>query len=130
MEQINEFTVPEELDDERLDTVVASLSEGQSRSYLKNLIKDGSVLLNGKTAKPSTKVRENDKISLVLPEKIIPDILPEYILIKHRLPAAGSFWILNTSPSGLPDGLHGTSTWSPFLACTPIAGGISSGEGR
>lgn len=79
MEQINEFTVPEDIDDERLDAVVASLSEGQSRSYLKNLIKDGSVLLNGKTAKPSTKVRENDKISLVLPEKIIPDILPENI---------------------------------------------------
>ena len=79
MEQINAFTVPEDLDDERLDAVVASLSEGQSRSYLKNLIKDGSVLLNGKTAKPSTKVRENDKISLVLPEKIIPDILPENI---------------------------------------------------
>lgn len=79
MEQINEFTVPEDLDDERLDAVVASLSEGQSRSYLKNLIKAGSVLLNGKTAKPSTKVRENDKISLVLPEKIIPDILPENI---------------------------------------------------
>ena len=79
MEQINEFTVPEELDGERFDAVVASLSEGQSRSYLKNLIKDGSVLLNGKTAKPSTKVLENDKISLVLPEKIIPDILPEYI---------------------------------------------------
>ena len=79
MEQINEFTVPEELDDERLDTVVASLSEGQSRSYLKNLIKDGSVLLNSKTAKPSARVRENDKITLVLPEKIIPDILPENI---------------------------------------------------
>ena len=79
MEQINEFTVPEELDGERFDAVVASLSEGQSRSYLKNLIKDGSVLLNGKTAKPSTKVLENDKISLVLPEKIIPDILPENI---------------------------------------------------
>ena len=79
MEKINEFSVPEELDDERLDAVVASLSEGQSRSYLKNLIKDGSVLLNGKTAKPSTKVHENDKISLVLPEKIIPDILPENI---------------------------------------------------
>ena len=65
MEQIKEFTVPEELDGERFDAVVASLSEGQSRSYLKNLIKDGSVLLNGKTAKPSTKVLENDKISLV-----------------------------------------------------------------
>lgn len=79
MGEINEFTVPEELDGERFDAVVASLSEGQSRSYLKNLIKDGSVLLNGKTAKPSTKVLENDTISLVLPEKIIPDILPENI---------------------------------------------------
>ena len=79
MEQINEFTVPEELDGERFDAVVASLSEGQSRSYLKNLIKDGSVLLNGKTAKPSTKVLANDKISLVLPEQIIPDRVPENI---------------------------------------------------
>ena len=79
MEQINEFTVPEELEDERLDSVVASLSEGKSRSYLKNLIKEGSVLLNGKVSKPSTKVHENDIIKLVLPEKIVPDILPENI---------------------------------------------------
>lgn len=79
MERINEFTVPEELEDERFDAVVASLSEGQSRSYLKSLIKDGSVLLNGRIAKASTKVSENDKILLVLPEKIIPDILPEDI---------------------------------------------------
>ena len=79
MDQTNVFTVPEELEDERFDAVVASLSEGQSRSYLKTLIKDGSVLLNGKTAKPSTKVHENDVIELVLPEKIVPDILPENI---------------------------------------------------
>ena len=79
MDQTNVFTVPEELEDERFDAVVASLSEGQSRSYLKTLIKDGSVLLNGKTAKPSTKVHENDIIDLVLPEKIVPDILPENI---------------------------------------------------
>ena len=57
MDQINEFTVPEELEDERFDAVVASLSEGQSRSYLKTLIKDGAVLLNGRAAKPSTKVK-------------------------------------------------------------------------
>ena len=79
MDQTNVFTVPEELEDERFDAVVASLSEGQSRSYLKTLIKDGSVLLNGKTAKPSTKVHENDVIELVIPEKIVPDILPENI---------------------------------------------------
>lgn len=79
MEQTGVFTVPEELEEERFDAVVASLSEGQSRSYLKNLIKDGSVLLNGKTAKPGTRVHENDVITLVLPEKIVPDILPENI---------------------------------------------------
>ena len=43
------FIVPEELDSERFDAVIASLSEGHSRSYLKTLIKEGSVLLNGKT---------------------------------------------------------------------------------
>lgn len=79
MDQAHEFLVPEELDDERFDTVVASLSEGHSRSYLKTLIKDGSVLLNGRTAKPSAKVHENDVIDLVLPEKMIPDIQPENI---------------------------------------------------
>ena len=62
MDQTNEFIVPEELDDERFDAVIASLSEGHSRSYLKTLIKDGSVLLNGKEAKPSAKVHENDVI--------------------------------------------------------------------
>ena len=32
MDQTNEFIVPEELDDERFDAVIASLSEGHSRS--------------------------------------------------------------------------------------------------
>ena len=73
------FIVPDDLDSERFDTVIASLSEGHSRSYLKTLIKDGNVLLNDKTAKPSARVLEGDKITLVLPEKMIPDIRPENI---------------------------------------------------
>ena len=79
MEQFNEFKVTDEYEDERLDAVVAAMSEGQSRSYLKSMIKEGHVLLNGKTAKPSTKVHENDSITLTLPDKIIPDIEPENI---------------------------------------------------
>ena len=79
MEQYNEFRVTEEYEDERLDAVVAAMSEGQSRSYLKSMIKEGYILLNGKTAKPSAKVHENDCITLTLPEKIIPDIQPENI---------------------------------------------------
>ena len=73
------FVVPEDLDGERFDAVIAALSEGHSRSYLKTLIKDGSVLLNEKEAKPSARVQEGDTISLILPEKIIPDIRPENI---------------------------------------------------
>ena len=79
MEQYNEFRVTEEYEDERLDAVVAAMSEGQSRSYLKSMIKEGYILLNKKTAKPSAKVHENDCITLTLPEKIIPDIQPENI---------------------------------------------------
>lgn len=79
MDETSVFIVPEDLDHERFDTVIASLSEGQSRSYLKTLIKDGCVLLNGQTAKPSAKVLEGDRITLVLPEKMIPDIKPECI---------------------------------------------------
>ena len=73
------FIVPEDLGGERFDTVIASLSEGHSRSYLKKLIQDGSVLLNGKTAKPGARVNESDKISLVLPGSLMPDIKPENI---------------------------------------------------
>ena len=73
------FIVPEDLSGERFDAVIADLSEGHSRSYLKTLIKDGSVLLNGKTAKPSAKVEEGDQISLVIPGSLIPDIEPEDI---------------------------------------------------
>ena len=79
MEQLNEFRVTEEYEGERLDAVLAALCGGQSRSYLKSMIKEGNVLLNEKDAKPSTKVRENDKILLTIPEKIIPDIEPENI---------------------------------------------------
>ena len=73
------FVVPDDLDSERFDTVIASLSEGHSRSYLKTLIKDGNVLLNERSAKPSARVCERDKITLVLPEKMMPDIRPENI---------------------------------------------------
>jgi 23S rRNA pseudouridine1911/1915/1917 synthase len=79
MEQVNEFIVPEEYEEERLDAVLALMCEGQSRSYLKTVIKDGFVLLNGKIVKPSARVKENDHIVLKMPEKIIPDIEPENI---------------------------------------------------
>ena len=77
---MNRYIVPEEFEDERLDAVLTSLMEfSHSRSYIKKLIKEDCVLLGGKPAKPSAKVREGDEIIIDLPENVLPDILPENI---------------------------------------------------
>ena len=77
---MNRYIVTEELDNERLDTVLTELMEHQhSRSYLKKLIKEDCVLLNHKPAKPSARVQEGDEIIIDLPENVLPDILPENI---------------------------------------------------
>lgn len=76
---MNEFTVTAEYDGERLDKVLPAVISGYSRSYLARLLKDGEVLLNGVRVRPSAKVKEGDLVVFSIPEKIIPDILPEDI---------------------------------------------------
>lgn len=73
------FTVSEEDEGIRLDRLLVEEIPGYSRSFLQKVLKDGNVLVNGKTAKPSLKVREGDAVSFSIPDKIIPDILPEDI---------------------------------------------------
>ena len=73
------FTVTEEYEGERLDKVLHILAGDPSRSFLKTLIKDGKVLLNGSPAKPSARLSEADRIELSIPVKVLPDIEPEEI---------------------------------------------------
>ena len=73
------FTIEEESAGERVDRLLPSLLEGVSRSYLQSVIKDGGLTVNGKTAKPSLKVKEGDNLELELPDTESPDILPENI---------------------------------------------------
>ena len=47
---------------ERLDKAVSLLNSDFSRSYITKLINDGEILVNGKSEKPSYKVKENDEI--------------------------------------------------------------------
>lgn len=75
----NEFTVSEEDEGERLDKLLVREITGYSRNYLTNLLKEGNVLLNGRKAKPSARVKEDDLVAFTIPEKILPDILPEDI---------------------------------------------------
>ncbi len=73
------YVVNEDMDGERVDKVMSSLSDSMSRSYIQKLIKDNKVLVNGKNVKPSTVVAEGDTIFMEIPKSIIPDIEPENI---------------------------------------------------
>ncbi len=78
MEEISLTMGPEE-SGERLDTVLARLMDGSSRSFLQKCIKEGQVTLNGKKTKPGVKVAEGDLAVLNMPDPTPPDIPAENI---------------------------------------------------
>lgn len=64
----NEFYVTEALVGERLDKAVSVICEELSRSAAQQLIDDGNILVNGKTANKKTIVKTNDIITVIMPE--------------------------------------------------------------
>lgn len=77
------FVISPDMAGQRLDKVISDCMPGQSRSYIKKLIKDGHVMFmdssGSKTPKPSTPVNGGEKLSVFLPIQMLPDILPENI---------------------------------------------------
>jgi 23S rRNA pseudouridine1911/1915/1917 synthase len=63
----------------RLDAYLAEQVEGWSRSRLQRLIDDGDVLVNGKEAKASYKLREGDELDVDLTEEPVARFEPEDI---------------------------------------------------
>ncbi len=61
----HEFRVA--VDESRLDQYLAGQDTGLTRSQLQKLISEGQVLVNGSAAKPSSKVRAGDQVSLSVP---------------------------------------------------------------
>lgn len=78
------FSVSEENAGERLDAFLASNIEGWSRARLQRLIEDADVLVNGRAAKPSYKLRTNDgiEVELIVPSSIgfVPEDIPIEII--------------------------------------------------
>lgn len=60
------FTVAPADAGERLDAFLAARVEGWSRARLQRLIEDGDVLVNGRAAKPSYKLHEQDELEVEL----------------------------------------------------------------
>ena len=63
----------------RLDAFLATHIERWSRSRLQRLVEDGDVLVNGKPAKPSYKLREGDEVDVDLVDEPVARFEPEDI---------------------------------------------------
>ncbi|MDO4321572.1 MAG: RluA family pseudouridine synthase [Lachnospiraceae bacterium] len=79
MSSRQEFFVSPEEADLRLDQILAKRYEDVTRSYFQKLVRDGNVLLNGKTTKASARPACRDKIEVLFPEAADVQIEPENI---------------------------------------------------
>ncbi len=66
----------------RLDLYLAERAPELSRSRIQALIKDGSVTVDGKTAKPRTPIAEGMIIELTIPEPVEAEALPQDIPLR------------------------------------------------
>jgi 23S rRNA pseudouridine1911/1915/1917 synthase len=73
------FDVSEEDAGARLDAFLAARVEGVSRSTLKRVIDDGDVLVGGRAAKPSLKLKGGERVEVELPAPPPSEVEPEEI---------------------------------------------------
>lgn len=116
----------------RLDIYLASQFEGWSRARLQRLIENEDVLVNGKVAKPSYKLREHDEIEVELiappadvfaPENISIDIVYEDETLAVVNKPAG---LVVHPASGTPSGTLANALAYHFQQL-PDSGGVRPG---
>ena len=73
------LTVEEDMENERIDRYICNVLADLSRSYIQKMVECQNITANGKYVKSSYRVKIGDKISVITPDSIIPDILPEDI---------------------------------------------------
>ncbi len=77
-----EFEVDKEKEGSRLDVFLSGSYPEFSRTYIKKLVEEGYVLVNGEEVrKPSKKLKAGDKVLLLIPEPEPLEIKPENIPI-------------------------------------------------
>lgn len=120
---------------QRVDVFLSRRLSGCSRSNLKNLIKEGRVLINGLAVKPSYEIRTGDCISVRLPSPDHPDRLTPLSMPLEILYEDEDIVVLNKAPglvvhpgAGHTEGtlVHGILAHCPRLATrgAPLRPGI------
>ncbi len=74
-----EYIVSKEDVKKRLDIYLKEKNENLTRSYIKKLLEDGNILVNNKKEKAGYMIKENDKITLNLPDVKPIEARPEDI---------------------------------------------------
>ena len=80
--EVQTFKIDSDDAGSRLDAYLASRIEGWSRARLQRLIEAEDVLVNGKPAKPSYKLREHDELEVELSTPASTSFVPEPIPIE------------------------------------------------
>ncbi|MCF6156823.1 MAG: RluA family pseudouridine synthase [Candidatus Brocadia sp.] len=74
------FDIKKTFDDKRIDRYLASRLPDYSRTFIQKIIKEGAVLVNGRTVKSSYDIQKGDFISVHVPvleeSKIVPEDIP------------------------------------------------------
>ena len=75
------YIVNKENESKRLDIYLSDVlkEENITRSYIKTLIENSNILVNGKSVKAGYKLKENDNIEVTIIKKVCEDVLPEKI---------------------------------------------------
>ena len=74
------FDIKKAFDDKRIDRYLASRIRDFSRTFIQKLVKEGSVLVNGRTVKSSYDIQKGDVISVRVP------VLAEYKIAPEDIP--------------------------------------------
>ncbi len=72
-----EFLIDETSECERIDKYLHQLMPEISRSYIQKLIADGNIRIHDKAVKASYKTAEGDRVSVMLPDPVMPEIAAE-----------------------------------------------------
>jgi 23S rRNA pseudouridine1911/1915/1917 synthase len=91
------FTIRDRMDGNRLDQYLVKRFPDYSRAYLQKLIKRGSVLIDDKPVKASTKIHADQEILVLLPKMealhLKPEVMPleilyedDYLAVLNKLP--------------------------------------------
>ena len=76
---VNSIVVSYEDELIRIDKYISLASPDLTRSRIQGLISEGNITVNGRTVKANYKVRENDRIDILIPNAVPADIPAENI---------------------------------------------------